>query len=228
MNPERQKRTRFLPGGFALLVKVFWLAGCAWLSFGPLVAHAAAQEAQKQLAVLKLEFENFPDDERQAAELAFYEQLLSEPRVTVLSEAQVHDSLDAGNLDNDNDYLRAGRTLAVDFVLVGKLARIGAFVDVTLLLYDVSNGTQVRIPGGTTNLVEKGIPDMVAQVFDKLGLAPLAVSPPDSLSSAEEQRSNKRNIIVFGGGVLIGGTVAAMILLGGSDRQALPRPPVIE
>jgi len=207
------------------------------------------QEQKKQLAVLKIDYVDFSRKERDRVNATFYEQLVQDRRLSVIDEAQSRRALIPYAIDphelGESGYINAGITLGVDYVLVGKMEKVGDFVEVTFRVFTMPRGAQKEYPGGKTMdlFVTQEIPKIVDLIRSDLVPTP-AVSadslrmnrPPAEKSSppAKQTKIGKKSkwpwLAI--GGAAAGGIAAAVILSSGGNENAtpkrgLPRPPVV-
>ncbi len=225
---------------------------CAmFLTVMPLHAQIAPK---KKLAVLKITYTEFTPAEQGRVNAAFYESLARNGPLEIITEARARElllpsGLAPEELQSEADYLAAGRSLQVDYVLVGAMEKVGDFVEVTFRAFTLPRGAQKEYPGGKTMdlFVQQEIPKMVALIQNDLAppLLPAettaARTKPDTLRAPitkssqrqpaipPEKKSAKRRKLPWLalGGVAVGGGIAAAVLLGSGGEEEKPAPRVL-
>lgn len=174
----------------------------------------AAPNSKKKLAVLKIEYENFSMEERKKIEAAFLQALKQDKRLSVIAETGALSKLGMPGKMVKFDSLGFWQKAGIDYVLKGKIVKIGTFVDVSLQLLMVPAQEAEKIAGGKTlNIfIEQGVPQIVQKIHQTVGLEP-------------EGNRSKLWAWIAGGVVVSGGIMAALLLNQGEDKQALPKPP---
>ncbi len=211
----------------------------------------------KKLAVLKISYVDFSPQEKDLVNAAFYKNLGQNQNLEILTESEAYAQLLLAGLDpeelNENGYLQAGRALQADYVLVGKMEKVGDFVEVTFRLFTMPRGAQKEYPGGKTMdmFIKQEIPQIVALIHCDLAPATAPVrtqntSPTDSARTkpaatnprkkpAMESLDKKKKLpwLAIGGAAVGSGIVAALLLSSGGEAgnppptNGLPRPPKV-
>jgi len=208
----------------------------------------ASQEPKRKLAVLKISYDDFTPEERSLVSKAFYDNLARDERILVIPEAAAAATLQQSGTNpsqlDEVGYINAGKILKADYVLVGKMEKVGDFVEVSFRLFTVSQKFQKEYPGGKTMkmFVEQEIPKIVQEIQRDIEPPPSFVrqpSPPDTVrvnlsKPIEEKKPVKRSKWkwIALGGAATGGVVAAVLLSTGNDEgqqplKGLPRPPAV-
>ena len=229
---------------FAFLLVI--LANCIFL---PL--RLFAQEEKLKLAVLRISYDAFSQDEQTTVNEAFYDYLSQNDQLEVMAESEASERLISvgirpSEISSEQGYITAGQVLQVDYVLIGNMDKIGDFVEVTFRTFKMPAGSQRRYPGGKTldMLVKEELPSIVKLIYQDIGLEPEAIQIP--LPIEEEKQPEPGPEIKPGGKppwVLIalggaGGVIAAVLLAGGGGGAGgdngggvvaggLPRPPTV-
>jgi len=218
-------------------------------------AQQPLQAQKKKLAVFKIIYDDFSKEDRELVNTAFYAHLSQDERIAVMPEKAVPAEMQKVGIDpaalNEAGYINAGKLLRVDYILVGKMEKVGDFVEVTFRLFKVSLQTQEEYTGGKTldmfvkqeipRIVEKiqrdlEPPQPIAQQPSRSDTVRVALpQPPVQQKIVEEKKTSKRSKwpwIAIGGTAIAGGTVAAVLLSSGKDEsvppsRGLPRPPVV-
>jgi len=204
-----------------------------------------SQEPKRKLAVLKIVYEDFTPEERQTANQAFYENLSRFENILVLPEINALAALRQAGSDPDKldaiGYVNAGKILHADYVLVGKMEKVGDFVEVAFKLFTVSQQFQKEYSGGKTMkiFVEQEIPKIVQEIRQDLA-SPLParsdsirVALPKPPAPSEIRKTAKRSKWPWLalGGVAVAGSAVAILSADGDKTQpppkGLPRPPVV-
>jgi len=207
----------------------------------------AAEPQPTKLAVLRISYEAFSENEKQLVEQTFYEHLAQGGKIEVVSEQEAKDKLiplgiNPAEINDEAGYIHAGQVLNVDYVLVGNMDKIGDFVEVTFRLFKMPRGTQKRYPGGKTldMLVEEEIPNIVDLIYRDMGLlqqttekTTIKIPTPEEAAEEITQKKDKKSLWpwIAVGGAAVGGAAAVFFLSSGgndgngTDIPALPRPP---
>ncbi len=130
-------------------ISTLWLCAVLALMWGVLPAQEAPAKKKLKLAVLRIAYESFSEQERQLVNQRFYSNLKKDQRVQVMTEAEVRERLvplgiDPGEITNEQGYTMVGRLLEVNYVLVGTMDKIGDFVEVTFRTFKMPSGTHKR------------------------------------------------------------------------------------
>ncbi|MDZ7361778.1 MAG: hypothetical protein ONB46_13790 [candidate division KSB1 bacterium] len=197
--------------------------------------------------MLKLIYADFSKEDRELVNTAFYAHLSQNERIAVIPETAVRAEMQKVGIDpaalNEAGYINAGKLLRIDYILVGKMEKIGDFVEVTFRLFKVALQTQEEYSGGKTLevFVKQELPKIVEKI--QRAIAPPTVAPPpaDTVRVAlpkppvqeqtvEKKKRSKWPWIALGG-VATGGAVAVILSSGGNEiqpaKKGLPRPPVV-
>ena len=224
--------------------------------FGLLVSgfHALpAQESttpKQKLAVLRITYDSFSDQEKEMVNKTFYDSLARDDRIIVMTENEAREQLiplgiEPAEIANEQGYIAAGRILEVDYILVGTMDKIGDFVEVTFRTFKMPRGTQKRYPGGKTldMLVKEEIPNIINLIYNDLDLPKRPVESTAQIPT-ESQPENKPEIVppvkrgrkppwvlITLGGVAGGAATFFLLSSGGGGQNngpnALPRPPKV-
>ena len=209
----------------------------------PAAFAAPVQDTQKtKLAVLKIAFTELSLAEQNRLRTTLYDNLIKDKRIILMTETEVRQKLvssgiDPAEMDDDTDYMRAAQVLPVDYVLIGKIDKIGDFVLTNFRVFPSPKGTQGQYEAGKIwdMLVQEEIPK-ISQMIQRDIASALVAPRPDTTSREERQppakKGSKARWFVLGGATAVGGVVAAVLLGGGgrdkgtiNDGDGLPRPP---
>jgi hypothetical protein len=218
---------------------------CAQQDSGP-------AKPEKKLAVLKVTYTDFTQQEREMVNQTFYKDIAKGDRMSVITEQEARQALiplgiDPAEITDEAGYIRAGQVLNVDYVLVGAMDKIGNFVDVTFRLFTMPRGTQKRYPGGKTLdiLVKEEIPNIINLIYRDLGvqeeqdMGEMEVPLPEDATETEEIKPLQEKkkgppwLLIGMGGAAIAVSAAFLLPSGGSAEkggetvQSLPRPPTV-
>lgn len=209
---------------------------CALAAFA-----APVQDTPKtKLAVLKIAFTELSLEEQNRLRTTLYDNLIKDKRIILMTETEVRQKLvsaaiDPAELDDDTDYMRAAQVLPVDYVLVGKIDKIGDFVLTNFRVFPSPKGTQGQYEAGKIwdMLVQEEIPKIGEMIRRDIAPA-MAIVEPDTTRREEKviiapKKKHKWRLIALGGAA-VGGITAAVLLGGGDNREppppaGLPRPP---
>lgn len=206
------------------IVFILLLYLCAHNAFA--LSFQTSQAGKKKLAVLKITFEDFSEQDKDTVNTTFYQYLSRDKRLTVMTETQVRNNLiplgiDPSEIDDEAGYIRAGQVLNVDYVLVGNMDKIGNFVEVTFRVFTMPRGMQKKYPGGKTLdlLIKEEIPNIIKLIHQDL--VPGETKEPGKKSAWRW--------IAIGGAA--GGVASAIFFLSGrkekNEIEPLPRPPTV-
>jgi len=208
----------------------------------PAAFAAPVQDTQKtKLAVLKIAFTELSLAEQNRLRTTLYDNLIKDKRIILMTETEVRQKLvasgiDPAEMDDDTDYMRAAQVLPVDYVLIGKIDKIGDFVLTNFRVFPSPKGTQGQYEAGKIfdMLVQEEIPK-ISEMIQRDIASTLATPPPDTTSREEKiivppKKKSKSRWLVLGGATAVGGVVAAVLLGGGGGGkppivEGLPRPP---
>jgi len=204
-------------------------------------AFAVPQDTPKtKLAVLKLAFTELSLEEQNRLRTTLYDNLSKDKRIILMTETEVRQKLvssgiDPAEMDDDTDYMRAAQVLPVDYVLIGKIDKIGDFVLTNFRVFPSPKGTQGQYDAGKIwdMLVQEEIPK-ISQMIQRDIVPPVAVVQPDTARPEEQvivspKKKSKWRLFALGGAA-VGGVTAAVLLGGGGKGEppppeGLPRPP---
>jgi len=223
---------------------LFWLSTQATIT----VAQQIPPAPKTKLAVLKIIYADFSKEDRELINTAFYAHLSQNERIAVIPEKAVEAEMQKVGVDpatlNEAGYINAGKLLRVDYILVGKMEKVGDFVEVAFRLFKVLLQTQEEYSGGKTldMFVKQEIPQLVEKIQRDIEPPPTVAPPPaDTVRVAlpkppvqeptvEKRKRSKWPWIALGG-VATGGAVAVILSSGGDEiqpaKKGLPRPPVV-
>jgi hypothetical protein len=201
-------------------------------------------EDKYKLAVLRIGFEDFADAEKILVNQAFYEHFNKDKRFSVITEEDVRSKLlplgiEPFEITDITGYIHAGQILAVDYLLVGNMDKIGNFVEVAFRVFTMPKGTQKQYPGGKTFdiLIRDEIPNIIDSIYNDMRLEKPRTGEEGRITlpgaTPEDETKKKRNKswmwFVIGGAA--SGVTAALLLSGGGNgatpNEALPRPPIV-
>jgi len=198
-----------------------------------------AQEQKTKLAVLKIAFTELSLEEQNRLRTTLYDNLIKDKRIILMTETEVRQKLvssgiDPAEMDNDTDYMRAAQVLPVDYVLIGKIDKIGNLVLTNFRVFPSPKGTQGQYEAGKIwdMLVQEEIPKIGEMIRRDIAPA-IAVVQPDTTRREEKvilppKKKSKWRLFALGGAA-VGGVAAAVLLGGGGDPpkpiEGLPRPP---
>lgn len=189
------------------------------IQVAPATSLLSSQETKKKVAVLKITYEAFSPAEQNKVNSAFYSSLAQDKRIALMAEIQAQNELmargiDAAELNEQEGFIRAGQVLRVGYVLVGKMEKVGDFVEVTFQLFAVPRALpKVHRAGKAIDLlVQEEIPKIVDQIKRDLGLEP-------------PQKGAKKWPWLALGGVTIGIAIALLIPGEYPAPPDLPGPP---
>ncbi|MFQ5639745.1 MAG: hypothetical protein ACE5IR_17305 [bacterium] len=209
---------------------------------------APPQERKLKLAVLRITYDAFSEEEKETVNRIFYENLAKDERIAVMTEAVAREKLiplgiEPTEITSLTGYIHAGQLLTVDFVLVGNMDKIGNFVEVSFRVFTMPRGTQKKYPGGKTLdlLIKEEIPNIINMIYQDMGLQAQPVSekverlsPGKKAEVVPEIKFRKKPPWIWIALGSVAGGVAAAVLLssgGGSPGegtdQVLPRPPIV-
>ena len=138
---------------FALVVFALAIFFQACVTTGGDFVKTQSQIAEKlKLAVLKITYDAFSDEEKERVNQSFYKYLAQDERMTVITEAETRKKfiplgIDPSEITSEAGYITAGQVLQVDYVLIGNMDKIGDFVEVTFRTFKMPRGTQKIYPG---------------------------------------------------------------------------------
>jgi len=211
-------------------------------------AQPTSSAPKTKLAVLKIIYADFSKEDRELINTAFYAHLSQNERIAVIPEKAVQTEMQKVGVDpaalNEAGYINAGKLLRVDYILIGKMEKVGDFVEVTFRLFKVSLQTQEEYSGGKTldMFVRQEIPQLVEKIQRDIEPPPTVAPPaadtvrvalpkPPAQERIVEKRKRSKWPWIALGGVATGGAVAVILSLGGDDiqpaKKGLPRPPVV-
>ncbi len=118
-------------------------------------------KGETKLAVLKMSFENFSDDDQESFKVAFYKELHKLEGIDVLPEPSV---------SQETDNLEALRQLQADFGLIANMVKVGTFVKVSIQILNAATDSVAVIEAGTGTADWPGVPAIVAQIKGRIPL----------------------------------------------------------
>lgn len=222
------------------------LLSCLWARVAFTAPLQHTQEPKIKLAVLKITFIELSLEEQDRLRAALYENLMKDERTTLMTEAQTRNELvsvgtDPAELNDEVGYVRAAQILRADYVLVGKIEKIGEFVVTTFRVFPAPKGTQGQYEAGKIMdmLVQEEIPK-ISELIRRDIKSALAQQPPDTTGKepaplhpiVEPKKGSKLRWLMLGGAAAGGITAVVLMSAGGGEGEppaprGLPRPPVV-
>jgi len=168
-------------------------------------------KGETKLAVLKMTFENFGDEDQESFRVAFYKELHKLEGVEVLPEPSSSQAI---------DHLQTLKQLQADFGLVANMIKVGTFVKVNIQILNATTDSTEVIEAGTGTIDWPGIPAIVAQIKERIPLKQQAEQQETEQDGDEGLPWWKIAL----SGVAVGGIVTAIIIIIDHPDPELPAP----
>jgi hypothetical protein len=206
------------------------------------VTEAQAQQQKKKVAILHIDFKaGFSEADRSRIRARLHQQMALGDSLEIVSEAKVReqlisDGIDPAVLRTVGEYTEAGRTLKVDYVLVGKMEKLGDLLDVSFQIYPTPKDfTGIKKIRTVEAFIEEEIPEIARDIRKRILPIIVVVGPEPPVQEPAEQdtlkgKKSKKSFFIIGAVILAGTSVVVWQTLSdgpknGEKPVGLPIPP---